>query len=46
MTYSIPVIDLAAATGDDAPAHVLSEIRAATEETGIIQVVNHGVPRN
>jgi len=43
-SYSIPIIDLAAATRDGAPGDVLSEIRAATEETGIIQVVNHGVP--
>ena len=44
MTYTIPVIDLAAATGDDAPPELLDQVRAATEETGIIQVVNHGVP--
>jgi flavonol synthase len=44
MTYSIPVIDLAAATSGDASPRVLSEIRAATEEAGIVQVVNHGVP--
>ena len=44
MTYSIPVIDLEAATRGDAPRDVLDEIRAATEEVGIVQLVNHGVP--
>jgi flavonol synthase len=44
MTYSIPVIDLEAATSGDAPRELLDEIRAATEETGIVQLVNHGVP--
>jgi flavonol synthase len=44
MTYSIPVIDLEAATRDDAPRKVLDQVRSATEEVGIIQVVNHGVP--
>jgi flavonol synthase len=43
MTYSIPVIDLEAATRDDAPRKVLDQVRGATEEVGIIQVVNHGV---
>jgi flavonol synthase len=46
MTYSIPVVDLAAATRDDAPQSVLDQVRAATEEAGIIQVVNHGVPQS
>jgi flavonol synthase len=46
MTYSIPIIDLAAATRDDAPQKLLDQVRAATEEAGIIQVVNHGVPRH
>ena len=44
MTYSIPIIDLEAATRDDAPQQLLDQVRAATEEAGIIQVVNHGVP--
>jgi flavonol synthase len=46
MTYSIPVIDLEAATHDDAPPDVLDQVRDAIEEIGIIQVVNHGVPQN
>jgi flavonol synthase len=45
MTYSIPVIDLGAATHGDAPKDVLDQVRAATEEIGIVQVVNHGVPQ-
>ena len=45
MTYSIPIIDLEAATRDDAPQKLLGQVRAATEEAGIIQVVNHGVPQ-
>jgi flavonol synthase len=46
MTYSIPIIDLEAATRDDAPQQLLDQVRAATEEAGIIQVVNHGVPQH
>jgi flavonol synthase len=46
MTYSIPVIDLDAATRNDAPRNLLDQVRAATEEAGIIQVVNHGVPQD
>ena len=46
MTYSIPIIDLEAATRDDAPQNLLDQVRAATEEVGIIQVVNHGVPQH
>ncbi|MGD0698497.1 MAG: 2-oxoglutarate and iron-dependent oxygenase domain-containing protein [Trebonia sp.] len=46
MTYSIPVVDLAAATRDDAPRKLLDQVRAAAEEVGIIQVVNHGVPQD
>ena len=45
MTYSIPIIDLEAATRDDAPQQLLDQVRAATEEAGIIQVVSHGVPQ-
>jgi flavonol synthase len=44
VTYSIPVIDLAVATRADAPRDLLDTVRAATEEVGIVQVVNHGVP--
>jgi flavonol synthase len=44
MTYSIPVIDLEVATGAGAPQDVLDAVRTATEEVGIVQVVNHGVP--
>jgi isopenicillin N synthase-like dioxygenase len=43
MTFSIPVIDLAAAAGPDAPAPVLDQVREATETVGVIQVVNHGI---
>jgi isopenicillin N synthase-like dioxygenase len=43
MTSPIPVIDLAAATGPNAPASVLDLIRDATETVGVIQVVNHGI---
>jgi flavonol synthase len=46
MTYSIPIIDLEAATRDDAPRKLLDQVRAATEVAGIIQVVNHGVPQS
>jgi len=40
MTYTIPVIDLGTATRADASAGLLDAIRAATEEIGIVQVVN------
>ena len=39
-----PVIDLEAALASDAPQDLLESVRAAAEQTGIIQVVNHGVP--
>ncbi len=39
-----PVIDLDAAGSPDAPQYLLDSVRAAAEQTGIIQVVNHGVP--
>jgi flavonol synthase len=42
MTSPIPVIDLATATGPDAPA-LLDLIRDATESVGVVQVVNHGI---
>jgi flavonol synthase len=42
MTSAIPVIDLRAATAGDT-SH-LGAVRAATEELGAIQVINHGVP--
>ncbi len=41
MTPAIPLIDLAAEGGDHAQ---LDAIRAATEDVGAVQVVNHGVP--
>jgi isopenicillin N synthase-like dioxygenase len=41
----IPTIDLAQALGDTAPAELLGTVRAAAEQFGIIQVVNHGVPQ-
>jgi len=44
MTSPIPVIDLAAVGGPDAPAPVLELIRDATQTVGVIQVVNHGIP--
>lgn len=44
MTNSIPVIDLDAATGCAVPRTLLDEIQEATEDIGVIQVVNHGVP--
>ena len=46
MTYSIPVIDLEAATRADGRRDLLDAVRAATQETGIVQVVNHGVPQD
>jgi len=41
--YQIPVIDLGAALGGRPPAGVLDAVRAAVEQTGIVQVTNHGV---
>jgi isopenicillin N synthase-like dioxygenase len=46
VTYSIPVIDLEAATRADARRDLLDAVTAATEEIGIVQVVNHGVPQD
>lgn len=46
MTYSIPIIDLEAATRADARRDLLDAVKAATEEIGIVQVVNHGVPQD
>ncbi len=44
MPRAIPVIDLdAAEAGDNAQ---LTAVRAATEELGAVQVVNHGVPQD
>src|SRR5260370_36104355 len=42
MTLAIALIDLAAAEGGDRAQ--LDAIRAATEDVGAGQVVNHGVP--
>ena len=44
MTMAIPVIDLEAAEAGDAAQ--LDAVRAATEELGAVQVVNHGVPHD
>ena len=45
MTDQIPVIDLAAALGGRAPDEGrLDAVRRAAEQTGVIQVVNHGMP--
>jgi isopenicillin N synthase-like dioxygenase len=42
MTYAIPVIDLRAASAGNTSQ--LGAVRAATEELGVLQVINHGVP--
>jgi isopenicillin N synthase-like dioxygenase len=42
----IPVVDLAAAAGPVAPASLLDLVCDATEDVGVIQVVNHGIPLN
>ena len=44
MSNHIPVIDLGLVVDGIAPAAVLDQIRAAGENVGVIQVVNHGVP--
>lgn len=44
MTPAIPVIDLVAAEAGTRPQ--LDAVRAAAEELGAVQVVNHGVPRD
>ena len=45
MADQIPVIDLAAALGGRAPDEGrLDTVRRAAEQTGVIQVVNHGMP--
>jgi flavonol synthase len=43
MAYQIPVVDLEAAVGGSPPAGVLAAVRAATEQVGIVQVINHGI---
>jgi len=40
----VPIIDLGAVIDGVAPQDVLDAIRAAGENVGVIQVVNHGVP--
>ncbi|MFC4030022.1 2-oxoglutarate and iron-dependent oxygenase domain-containing protein [Streptomyces polygonati] len=45
VTVQIPVIDLELALSDDAPDDLLAAVRAAAEQIGIVQVVNHGVPQ-
>jgi flavonol synthase len=42
-TPTIPVVDLAAAFADEAPAELLDAVRIAAEQIGIIQVTGHGV---
>jgi isopenicillin N synthase-like dioxygenase len=44
MTPAIPVVDLDAISAGDG-AH-LDAVRAGTEELGVVQVVNHGVPQD
>ncbi len=44
MLRAIPVIDLEAA--EDGDISQLDAVRAATEELGAVQVVNHGVPQD
>lgn len=46
MTRKIPVVDLAAALGDESPAGVLDEVAAAGAQFGVIQVTGHGVDEN
>jgi flavonol synthase len=46
MTYTVPVVDLGAATRSSVSAHLLETVKIATEATGVIQVVNHGVPQH
>ncbi|MCW2930197.1 MAG: 2OG-Fe(II) oxygenase [Actinomycetia bacterium] len=46
MTSPVPVIDLDVASRSTAPAHLIKAVKAATEDTGVIQAVNHGVPRS
>jgi flavonol synthase len=43
MTYQIPVVDLDAALGDNAPPALLDHVRSAVERFGVVQVVRHGV---
>ncbi len=45
MTVQIPVVDLDLALSADAPEELLATVRAAAEQVGIIQVVNHGAPQ-
>jgi isopenicillin N synthase-like dioxygenase len=44
MTSAIPVIDVGAAEAGDRAQ--LEAVRTATEEFGVVQVVNHGVPQD
>jgi flavonol synthase len=43
VTYQIPVVDLEAALGGSPPAGLLDAVRAALEQAGIVQVINHGI---
>jgi flavonol synthase len=43
MTHQIPVIDLDAALSDSPPPGLPDSVRAAVEQFGVVQVVNHGV---
>jgi isopenicillin N synthase-like dioxygenase len=46
MPQPIPVIDLTVATRSTAPEYLLRKVKAATETTGVIQVINHRVPQH
>jgi isopenicillin N synthase-like dioxygenase len=43
MTYQIPVVDLHATLGDNAPPALVDQVRSAIERFGVVQVVRHGV---
>jgi isopenicillin N synthase-like dioxygenase len=43
--HPVPVIDVDVASRSTAPAHLIKAVKAATEEIGVIQAVNHGVPQ-
>jgi flavonol synthase len=43
MTYQIPVVALDTALGERVPAGLLGSVRAAVEQFGVVQVVQHGV---
>jgi flavonol synthase len=43
MTQQIPVIELEAAAGESPPAGLLSAVRTAIEQFGVVQVTGHGI---